>query len=172
MASAWVFQDDKQVKKHGPERASWYVGWLDPEGKRKCKSCGRGPDGLRNAEKRRRKVEAQLLTGTYHGESKALWEDLRREWEEKVGPGLAPETRRMTRNPLDHFERLANPVKTYFITARHLDHYVAQRRRERGRRPGSTVEPSTINKELQRLRAVLRVGKRWGFLPDVPHCCF
>jgi hypothetical protein len=26
MSSAWVCQDDKQVKKHGPDAASWYVG--------------------------------------------------------------------------------------------------------------------------------------------------
>ena len=31
---AWVYQDDKQLKKRGPDKASWYVGWLDPEGKR------------------------------------------------------------------------------------------------------------------------------------------
>src|SRR5262249_10216174 len=146
MASAWIFQDDKQVKKHGPERASWFVGWIDPEGKRKCKSFGPGPDGLRNAEKRRRKVEAQLSEGTYHGESKVLWEDFRREWEEKVGPGLAPETVRLTRDAMNHFERLVNPGKTYFLTTRHVDHYVAQRRRERGQAPGSIVSPATINK--------------------------
>src|SRR5437870_2520154 len=39
---AWIYQDDHQVKKHGAENASWYVGWLDPEGKRRCQSCGPG----------------------------------------------------------------------------------------------------------------------------------
>jgi hypothetical protein len=32
MSSAWTYQDDKQVKKHGTDKASWYVGWIDPEG--------------------------------------------------------------------------------------------------------------------------------------------
>jgi hypothetical protein len=45
VSSAWIYQDDKQVKKHGAEAASWYVGWYDPEGKRRCKSCGPGERG-------------------------------------------------------------------------------------------------------------------------------
>jgi hypothetical protein len=69
MASAWVYQDDRQVKRHGEEKASWYVGWVDPEGKRRCKSCGPGEEGQRNAAKLRRKIESQLTTGTYQGES-------------------------------------------------------------------------------------------------------
>ncbi len=45
MASAWIYQDDKQVKKVGEDAASWYVGWYDPKGKKRCKSCGPGPRG-------------------------------------------------------------------------------------------------------------------------------
>jgi integrase len=168
MASAWIYQDDHQVKKHGPEAASWYVGWLDPEGKRRCKSCGPGPEGRRLAEKKRRKVEAQLLTGAYQGESKALWSDFRKEWERKIGAGLGRSTLAVTRAALNHFERLVNPFKTYFVTARHVDDYVAKRRPERGRRPGSLVSVATINKELRHLRAVLRVAREWGYLPAVP----
>jgi hypothetical protein len=40
LMKAWIYQDDKQVKKHGTKKASWYVGWIDPEGKRRCQSCG------------------------------------------------------------------------------------------------------------------------------------
>ena len=57
MSRAWVYQDDKQVKKVGAARASWYAGWLDPEGHRRCKSCGPGSRGQREAEKLARKVE-------------------------------------------------------------------------------------------------------------------
>jgi hypothetical protein len=46
---AWVFQDPKQVQKKGVEAASWYVGWFDPEGKKRCTSCGPGSDGHRRA---------------------------------------------------------------------------------------------------------------------------
>ena len=62
--SAWVFQEQKQVEKNG-DAASWSVGWYDPEGKRRCKSCGPGTEGKRNAEKLRKKIDAELLTGTY-----------------------------------------------------------------------------------------------------------
>jgi hypothetical protein len=48
MAKAWIYQDDKQVKKYGDDKASWYVGWIDPAGKRKCKSCGGGKKGKRD----------------------------------------------------------------------------------------------------------------------------
>jgi integrase len=168
MAAAWIYQDDKQVKKHGPDRASWYVGWLDPEGKRRCKSCGPGPDGQRNAEKLRRKLESQLLTGTYQGEAKALWSDFRKEWDQKIGAGMEPATRQLTADALNHFERLVNPVKVFFITSRHVDHYIAKRRTERGRRRGSTVSVATINKEMRHLRAALNVAKDWGYLPAVP----
>jgi hypothetical protein len=33
MSSAWICQDDKQVKKHGANAASSYLGWFDPDGK-------------------------------------------------------------------------------------------------------------------------------------------
>jgi hypothetical protein len=168
MSAAWIFQDDKQVKKVGAEKASWYVGWIDPEGKRRCKSCGPGEQGQRNAEKLRRKIEAQLLTGTYNAESKMLWTDFRKEWEEKISPGMEESTRDVTIDALNHFERLTNPVKIWFLTSRHIDHYISKRREERGRRRGSRVSVATINKELRHLRAVLRIAKDWGYLPVVP----
>jgi integrase len=81
-------------------------------------------------------------------------------------------TRELTRDALNHFERLARPVKTYFVTSAHVDHYVALRRQERGRRRGSLVSPATINKELRHPRAALRVAKDWGYLPQVPRFRF
>jgi integrase len=85
---------------------------------------------------------------------------------------MEPSTRKLTRAALNHFERLARPVKTYFITSTHLDHFVSQRRQEQGRRPRSLVSPATINKELRHLRAVLGVAKDWGYLPQVPRFRF
>jgi integrase len=169
MASAWIYQDDKQVKKYGSDQASWYVGWIDPEGKKRCKSCGPGVDGRRNAEKLRRKREAQLLTGTYQGESRMLWKDFRKEWEDKVAPDLEHSTREITVDALNHFERLVDPVRSYFIARRHIDQYIHFRRKERGRRRGSLVSLATINKELRHLRAVFGIAKEWGYMPAVPN---
>jgi hypothetical protein len=47
--------------------ASWYVGWIDPEGKRRSKSCAPGEDGQRNAEKLRRKTEPKLANDVLAG---------------------------------------------------------------------------------------------------------
>jgi integrase len=172
MSAAWIFQDDKQVKKHGPDKASWFVGWIDPEGKRRCKSCGPGTQGRFNAEKLRRKIESQLLTGTYQGESKLEWKDFRAEWEAKIGGGMEWSTRELTIDALNHFERLTGPGRIYFICERHIDQYIAKRRLERGRRKGSLVSPATINKELRHLRAVLRIAKDWNYLPKEPRIRF
>jgi integrase len=168
MSAAWIYQDDKQVKKYGSDRASWYVGWIDPEGKRRCKSCGPGPQGRYNAEKKRRKIESSLLEGTYQGVHKLDWKDFRKEWEDKIGAGMGWSTREVTIDALNHFERLTSPARVFFITERHIDHYIAKRREERGRRKGSRVSPATINKELRHLRAVLRVAVDWNYLPKVP----
>jgi len=109
-----------------------------------------------------------LTTGTYQGEANALWKDFRREWQEKIAPGMGYGTRELTINALSHFERLVNPIKTHFIAARHVDHYIAKRRTERGRRRGSVVSPATVNKELRHIRAALNIAKDWGYLPIVP----
>jgi hypothetical protein len=160
------------VKKHGEERASWYVGWIDPEGKRRCKSCGPGEQGKRNADKKRRKVEAELTTGTYTGEAKLLWEDFRKEWEAKIAGGMEPSTLAVTIDALNHFERLTNPARIWFISAKYIDHYIALRREERGRRRGSLVSVATINKELRHIRAVLRIAADWPgrWMPPSPAC--
>lgn len=106
---AWTFQDDHQVKKRGAERASWYVGWIDPEGKRRCKSCGPGSRGKSLAEKKRRKIEAQLLTGTYQDNTTKTWQQFRTEYEAKALGGLAVQSRTAATTALDHFERIVRP---------------------------------------------------------------
>jgi hypothetical protein len=55
MAKAWVYQRPEQVRDLGEELARHYVDWIDPEGKRRSKSCGPGAQGQCNAEKLRQK---------------------------------------------------------------------------------------------------------------------
>jgi hypothetical protein len=59
--SAWIRQDVKQVAKVGKDKASYYVHWLEPGRRQKCKSCGPGPEGLRQAKKLRRRLEEKEL---------------------------------------------------------------------------------------------------------------
>ena len=85
MSSAWIYQDDNQVKKHGADKASWYVGWIAPDGAKRGKSCGPGLEGRRNAEKLRKKCEAELIA-PLDGEFFCLSEDDRHDVEVPLPP--------------------------------------------------------------------------------------
>jgi integrase len=172
MAKAWVYQDDKQVKKHGEEKASWYVGWIDPAGKRRCKSCTAGPEGKRNAEKLRKRLEAELTTGTYEDTSRSTWAEFRAQYEEDVLDGMKAENRRQTVNALDHFGRILNVKKIASVSSADVVKYVAARRKERGVRKGSLTSPATINKEMRHLRAVFRKAKKMDYLTSAPDVDF
>src|SRR5262249_48324048 len=134
MSNAWIFQKAEQVRDLGKDKASWYVGWYEPEGRRKKKSFGPGERGKRAAEKFRRKVEGQLRAGVDRSQLNKKGEDFRKEWEERVGAGLDSHTRAVTLTALNHFERLVKPFKVHFLTSAHVDQFVAARRAGRGRR--------------------------------------
>jgi integrase len=168
MASAWVYQDDKQVKKNGSQAASWYVGWIDPEGKRRCKSCGPGVLGKKKAERLQEKVSAELLTGTYQSAAKKSWLDFRKEYEEKIVAGMDAPTRRLAVEALDAFERIVKPARIGAIKTQTIDQFVRVRSAEPGKKKGALVAPATINKYLRHLRAVLTVAKDWGYLKERP----
>jgi integrase len=170
--STWVYQDVKQVKKHGSAKAAWYVGWIDPDGKKRCKSCGLGRQGKRDAEKLADKTHSQLVTGTYKDATKKTWTDFKAEYEARIASNMLPQTRRLTMEALAHFERLIKPARVATIKTQTLDDYITKRRKERGKRKGETVRPATVNKELRHLRAVLRIAHEWKYLPDVPRFRF
>jgi integrase len=81
---------------------------------------------------------------------------------------MDPRTRTVTRQALDHFERIINPKRVLRIKTQTIDDYIAKRRQEPGRRKGDLVSPATVNKELRHLRAVLRIAHDWGYLPTMP----
>jgi integrase len=165
---AWVYQDDKQVKKKGVELASWYVGWIDPEGKKRCKSCGPGSAGKMAAQKVRKKTEAELITGTYKSPAKKTWEEFRKEFETRIVAAMAPGTRYVIADALNHFERIINPKRMAAIKTQAVDTYRTKRRAEAGRREGDTVSSATINKELRHLKAAFKKAHKWGYLPALP----
>src|SRR5262245_41401649 len=132
--SAWIFQLGSQVEKHGSQRASWYVGWFDPAGKKKTKTCGPGVDGKRNAEKLKKKVEAELLTGTYQSNSKKTWAEFRQEFETKIADGMLPRSRQLVMEMLNTFERIVKPVRIWAIKTQTIDEFRAKRREEPGKK--------------------------------------
>jgi integrase len=164
----WIFQRSDQLEKVGPDRAAWYVGWYEPDGRRKAKSCGDGVRGKDKADRLRRRLEAQLEAGVYRSQLSKSWQDFRAEYDEKVLSLAAPQTRRLTLNAMDHFARLTRPIKVTGIGTHSVDAYVAARRLEAGKKGGSVVSVATVNKELRHLRAALRVAVDWKYLPTLP----
>jgi integrase len=169
MPRTWVYQDDKQVKKRGAAKASWYVGWFDPEGKKRAKSCGPGAEGKNAAFKMSKKIGAELVTGTYKSNDRKTWTEFRAEYEEKILPGLAVRSQEEVKYALDHFQRLIKPVRMGSIKTATVDDFTAKRRKERGKKPGETISPATVNKDLRHLRAALHKAHRWGYLPALPY---
>jgi integrase len=168
VASAWVYQLAHQVEKLGEDAASWYVGWYNLEGKKRSKSCGPGFVGQQKAEKLRRKVEAELEGGRYREQLKKTWEDFRAEYETKIVEGLDPETQVIARTALNHFQRIVKPLRVCGISTQSIDDFIADRRKESGKKKGSIVSPATVNKELRHLKAALHVANEWGYLPSLP----
>jgi integrase len=94
-----------------------------------------------------------------------MWAEFREEYENKILPGMSASTRELATQALNQFERLAKPKRMRSIDGRTISEFVAKRRQDRGRQPGSVVAPATINKELRHLRAVLRKAAKWDYLP-------
>ncbi len=160
---AWLFQDSRQKAKLG-SKAPWSVGYFDPEGRKKSKRVG----SKSAADKYRRKVEGQLAAGTYQATSNTTWEAFRAEYETRIMSGMPPGSKGVTSQALNHFERIAAPVRLDTIKTQHIDDFISSRRLERGAKKGSTVSPATINKELRHVKAALRIAHDWGYLSKVP----
>ena len=173
MARAWIDQDAKQVKKVGEAKASYYVNWYDPEGRPRCKSCGPGPDGLRAARKMKRRVEAELLTGTYNSNLKKPWGDFRAQYESQILAGKAAATRRQARMSLDNFERVVGPKLVSALKTATIDQFTAKRRSETKRYSAADpVSPASVNADLRNIKACLTVAREWGYLESVPRFRF
>jgi hypothetical protein len=106
----WIFQDSKQVAKHGEAAASWYVGWYTPDGKSLRTSCGAGEFGKREAKRLRDKRRAELIEGTYDEKNKVTRADFGKQYQEEIVPALSDKTAKEARAALDRFEENGVPV--------------------------------------------------------------
>jgi integrase len=169
MAKAWIFQERKQVEKHGADNATWRVGWIDPEGRRKSKGCGSGKLGIKTARKLRQKIEAELLEGTYkRSNDKKTWEDFRHDYDRRILAGMLPQSARCVRDALNRFERVIKPKYMKSIKTTIIDDFIAERKTERGKHKEELISPASVNKELRHLKHVLRIAHEWGDLNEVP----
>jgi integrase len=168
-ADAWIYQRAEQVRQFGPEAAPWYVGWYEPDGRRKAESCGPGESGKRKAEKRKKRIESELLTGTYQMQTRKLWDDFVKEYQRRVLDGLSPRSRDEALAALACFQRIVKPIRVFAINTGHVDDFVAARRQEESfLHKGEKVSPATVNKDLRHIKAALRVAFEWGYLHQVP----
>jgi integrase len=167
MASAWLYQRPEDVRDHREEAAAWHVGWYEPNGRRRGKAVGPGEHGKRLAEKVRRKIEAELMTGTYQMQAHKLWDDFHEEYAERIVPRLAPRSQREVLTALAHFKRIVKPHRVFAIDTAMVDRFIAARRLEPGKKKGSIISPATVNKDLRHIKAALRKAQRWGYLKEV-----
>ena len=167
---AWTFQRASQVEKHGTKKAAWYVGWLDPKGKRRQKSCGPGRQGKRLAEQQADEIHNKLVKGEYDDNRGKTWEVFRQRFEELKVSRASRGSAEATRQALNHFERIVQPTAMSLVDAEAIDEFRARRSNERGRH--GNVSPATVNKELRYIRAALRKAKAWKFIDEVPEIEF
>lgn len=165
---AWVYQRPEQVRALGEAAAPHYVGWIEPGGARRSKSCGPGFRGLKKAEALKKRIDAELMTGAYQKDSRKLWADFREEYERRVAGGLAPRTRGEVAAALGNFERIARPKRVSAVSAQTLGDFAAARRQEVSHVTGGAVSPATVNKDLRHVKAALRVAAEWGYLAAAP----
>lgn len=164
----WIFQYKTEIAKKGADKASWYVGWYDPDNRRHAESCGPGARGKSKAEKRLRHLQSELDMGVHQPPNKNKWTKFREDYEKKVYPNMAAQSREVVSASLKHFQRIIRPGRMDKITTQAIDTFVAARRAERGKNPGSKVAAATINKDLRHIKAALRIAVEWGMLPKMP----
>jgi hypothetical protein len=108
--SIWIFQHRREVVAKGEAGATWYCGWYDVSGKRHSESCGKGSAGRNRAEKRQRRLQAELDMGVYRAPTKTQWKEFVEQFERDVLPGLEPTTRRAYRESLKKFDRFTQKI--------------------------------------------------------------
>ncbi len=165
---AWCYQKGADVDRLGEALAPWYVGWYEPDGRRKAKNVGAGRDGKRAADKLKLRLTSELMTGTYHKNLDTLWDDFVTEYTRRELDGLAVESKRCALDSLTHFKRHMKPVKVFSIDTGIIDEFICRRRKDPGKKKGAAVSPATINKDLRHLKAALTKAVDWGHLQKVP----
>ncbi len=168
---AWTYQLAKQIEQRGADKASWYVGWRDPAGVLRCKSCGPGKVGKSAATKLADTIHSQLVTGTYEAKERKTWADFRQDYETKILARFDLLSRTAARQSLDAFERVAKPKLVAAITADVVDKFTTDRMKDAGIM-GRKVSPATVNRDLRYVRLVLKIAHEWGLIARVPKIRF
>lgn len=161
---AWLFQEKRDVEKHGAKKAPWSVGWYGLDGKRHKKKRG-----LKTAaEAFKRKIERELAEGVDSATVAVDWAKFREQYERDVASRLAKSSRDAVRSTFNHFERICKPKRLSAINAAMFDAYTAKRLSEPGKKPKSTTAESTVCLELTWLRIALLRAEAWHLIAKAP----
>jgi integrase len=175
--AAWIKQIASQVAKHGAKKASWYCEWDEPDGSRRIKSCGPGTKGKHLAQDKADRINSQLTLGTYESDKaeRTTWGDFYKRYNDKLTDDsksgkLRAGSVREIRVSLKHFARILNldDRPMCYITTERVDSFGTDRRKEKGKNPGSKISPATLNKDLRHIKAALSQAKEWKFLDEMP----
>ncbi len=164
MPSAWLFQDHQQKEKHGSQ-AKWYVAWIDNDGKKRTKSIG----SKTKATEYKKSIEGKLVDQTFKAVEDIDWSEFRAKFDEKILPTIKkPRSRADLRQALATFEAIVRPGKVSAINKQTIDTFVAERRKQKGKRHGTKISSGTIRKELLWIHRALVVADEWGYIKKVP----
>lgn len=174
---AWTYQLAKQVEQRGADKASWYVGWRDPAGVLRCKSCGPGKLGKSAATKLADTIHSQLVTGTYQGNQRATWDQFFERYKTHVDGRYDAPSREAALRSLRTFARIAKPKLFKSIDTATIDQFIGKRLKEASAktlRDGKQrmISPATVNRELRYVKSALRLAVDWGFSERVPRIRF
>lgn len=168
---AWVHQLKGQVEKHGESGASWYVSWIDPDGKPQRKSCGSASLGKKAADRLAEKIHCELSEGTYQARDKKTWKEFREKFDKKIGARFSGKSLEALSDSLDAFAKVSKPRFVTSVTSELVDNFATERLKGKGIK-GGTISPATVNKDLRYIRLAMRVAHDWGYVARVPKIRF
>ena len=164
----WIFQYKKDVLTKGADKASWYVGWYDLEGRRHAESCGSGSRGEDKAHKRQRRLLGELDLLVHRPRSRELWQDFCDEFEAEVLSGMEATTRAAYKGALDAFARHTGVRRMSQVDTLLIDRFTRRRQEDPGQKPKSKLSKATVAKDLRMIKAALTRAVDWGYLPAMP----
>ncbi len=169
---AWTYQLAKQVEQRGADKASWYVGWRDPAGVLRCKSCGPGKVGKSSANTLADTIHSQLVTGKYQANQRATWDQFFERYKAHVDGRYDAPSRDSALLSLRTFARVAKPKLLKSIDTATIDQFIGKRLKETSAKTLRKVSQATVNRELRYVKAALRLAVDWGFAERVPRIRF
>jgi integrase len=173
---AWIHQLKKQVTERGESKASWYVDWIDPSGKRCRKSCGPGRVGKSAAQTLADKIHSELVTGAYLANERVTWDQFYQRYQQhleryELSSKMAAEL------SIGTFVRIINPKRMGSIDTSTIDQFIGKRLQETRQRLDANKQPvkvsqATVNRELRYVKQAMRLALDWGFIDKVPRMRF